>query len=100
MIEKFKAVVFEKDKTEHRDKSILVVLLPIIAYQSSIYDVEKKSNLEAKSRSQVKKNYRLTPCRKNEAGRAEKEYEFEYPNMSKMKAIFRIYDRSGFHCTN
>ena len=36
-----KAVVFEKDKMEHRDWSILKALLPLMAHQPYIYGVEK-----------------------------------------------------------
>ena len=41
MTKAFKAVVFEKDKMERQDKSILEEILEIMAYQQSKSDVEK-----------------------------------------------------------
>ena len=32
LIEEFKAVVFEKDEMDYRDKAILIALLPLLAY--------------------------------------------------------------------
>ena len=40
LIQKFKAVVFEKKELECRDMSELKSVLPLVAYQDSNYDVE------------------------------------------------------------
>ena len=82
LTEELKAVVFEKDKMELRDKSILIAILQFMAYQHFNSDVENNFHDLQKHSPALEKNYRLTFSWIKEAGRAEKKYEFDYPGMA------------------